>query len=132
MYGSSCKPEEIASLPHIQLLYLICYVFSKSIKFPILMWPKKDVPNLVTYLIRTSIFEWYVVRCGFKNEHQKDVSQEMITILGSIGNNMEGPIWPFNEHKNLHFDNEEDIHVSSKNYEESGYSLNLDLLAISY
>ena len=59
-----------------------------------------------TFLNPTPIFEWYVVRCGFKNEHQKDVSQEMITILGSIGNNMEGPIWPFNEHKNLHFDNE--------------------------
>lgn len=27
--------------------------------------------NLVTYLIRTLMFEWYVIRCGFKNGHQK-------------------------------------------------------------
>lgn len=32
-----------------------------------------------------------------------------------------------NEHENLQFDNEEYIHMSSKNY-ESGYSLDLDLL----
>ena len=27
---------------------------------------------------------------------------------------------PFSEHKNLHFDVDLDIHMSSKNYEESG------------
>ena len=30
-----------------------------------------DVPNSVTYLNQMPIFEWYVVRCGFKNEHNK-------------------------------------------------------------
>ena len=61
------------------------------------------------------------------------VLKYMITILGSIVNIIGGyqPIWPFNEHKNLHFDNEYDVHMSSKNYEESGYGLNLDSLAIS-
>ena len=34
----------------------------------------------------------------------------------------------FNERKNLYFDIESDFHVSSKNYEESGCRLNLDLL----
>ena len=36
------------------------------------------------------------------------------------------------KHKILHFDNEQGIHTSSKNYEESGHGLNLDLLTISY
>ena len=37
-------------------------------------------------------------------------------------------IWPFNEHKNLHSSNAWDIHMNSKNYEESGYGLDLELL----
>ena len=44
---------------------------------------------------------------------------------------MGGPVWPFNEHKNLHFDNEQDFYRSSENYEENRYSLKLDLLTIS-
>ena len=59
------------------------------------------------------------------------VSQDMITIQSSI-NQIDwqkggkhgggGPIWPSTEHENhLHFDNEEDIHMSSKKHEESGY-----------
>ena len=35
------------------------------------------------------------------------------------------------EHKNHQFDNEEDIHVSSKNYKESSCILGMDLLTIS-
>ncbi len=31
-----------------------------------------------------------------------------------------------------HFDDEYDIDMSSKTYEESGYNFNLDLLTISY
>jgi hypothetical protein len=34
------------------------------------------------------------------------------------------------EHKNVHFDIEKDIKLSSKNYEESGYNLNLDHLVL--
>ena len=61
-------------------------------------------------------------------------AQNMIIILDSIVNitGGVGPIWPFNKHKNLHFDNAHDIHMSSKNYGESGYSLDLDLLTISH
>ena len=40
------------------------------------------------------------------------------------------PLWTFHEHENLHFDNEEDVHMSSKNTKESGYGLNLHLLTI--
>jgi hypothetical protein len=32
------------------------------------------------------------------------------------------------EYKNLHFEIEQGIPISSKNYEESGYNLDLDLL----
>ena len=40
------------------------------------------------------------------------------------------PTWPFNEHKNLHIDNEQHIHTRSKNYDlKSDYDLKLDLLA---
>ena len=32
----------------------------------------------------------------------------------------------------LHFNNQQDIYVSPKNYEESGYGLNLGVLSTSY
>jgi hypothetical protein len=65
-----------------------------------------------------------MVRCVSKNGHQKEVrsreiglhAQTMLTILGSIVNiNWDRSIWSLNEHKNLHFDNEKDIHMSSEN-----------------
>ena len=43
----------------------------------------------------------------------------------------QGLIWPLNEPKNLHFDNESDIHMSSKNYEANGYGQDLDLPIMS-
>ena len=43
----------------------------------------------------------------------------IVTIMGSIVNIIGGAMCPLNEHKNLHFDNELDIHVKCKNYEES-------------
>ena len=54
--------------------------------------------------------------------------QNMLTILGPIVN-MIGRIyiWPLNEHKNLHFDNEWDIHMSSK---PMGKQHDLDLFII--
>ena len=66
-------------------------------------------------------------------------TQNFLIVLGSIVNIIiffggGGPIWPFNEHENLHFDHEcEDIHMIFKKNEESGYGLDLDLLiTISY
>ena len=41
-----------------------------------------------------------------------------------------GSIWPFNEHENLRFDNEYDIHMTSNIYEN--YVLDLDLLIIMH
>ena len=52
---------------------------------------KVDVPDSVTFLIRTPIFEWYVDWYGSKNKYQKGTCSKeiglysyMITILGSI------------------------------------------------
>ena len=50
---------------------------------------------LVTYLQRTPIFEWWLVRCGSRSGHQKDMflkeielcAQNLLTYLG-------GPMWP--------------------------------------
>ena len=55
---------------------------------------KRDNPYLVTFLIKTPIFEWYVLWCGFKNILQKDMFpknialcvQNMITIMNSTIN----------------------------------------------
>ena len=41
--------------------------------FPLLMLNKVSGPNSVIYLNGTPIFEWWVVRCRIKNEHQKDM-----------------------------------------------------------
>ena len=62
------------------------------------MDPKVDLPESVTYLNRTSIFEWYVVWCGSKNRYHKDMflrsialhAQNMVPILSSIVNITEG------------------------------------------
>ena len=43
----------------------------------------------------------------------KLITNLIVNITGRI-------LWPFNEHKNLHFDNESDIRMSSENYEKSG------------
>ena len=52
----------------------------------------------------------------------------LLTILGPWVKMIGGPIWPLNECENLHFENEWDIHMSSKNYEENGcYRHGLDL-----
>ena len=34
----------------------------------------RNGPNLITYNNGTPVFEWCVVRCGSRNEHQKDMT----------------------------------------------------------
>jgi hypothetical protein len=55
--------------------------------------------TLIWLLIRTPIFEWNVVWCGFNNEYQKGImslkeielhAQNMITIVGSTNNKIGG------------------------------------------
>jgi hypothetical protein len=40
-------------------------------------------------------------------------AQNMIPIVSSIVNQIEWHVWPFDERKNLHFDNQVDVHTSS-------------------
>ena len=55
---------------------------------------KESMPNLVTYLNLSPIFEWWAVRPRTKNGHHKDLcseesrlrAQNLSTILGSIVN----------------------------------------------
>ena len=74
--------------------------------------------------------EWISSRHVFKR--QETTSSKTIIILNALVNIVwEGPYDPFdNQHKNLHFHNEKDIHMSSKIYEESVCGLVLDLLTI--
>ena len=103
---------------------------------------KVDNPYSVAFLIRAPIFEWYVVWCGSKNGYQKGIMclkgiglcvKNLITILGSTYNIMGGDLYDhLMSTRILHFVSELDIHMSFENYEANGYSLNLDLLPISY
>jgi hypothetical protein len=103
-----------------------------------------DNPYLVPFLIRISIFEGNVVWCAPRTDNTTTCLKEIglcvqnnITILSSIVI----IIWwwwvggylydHFNEHKNLHYDNE-DIHMSSTNHKETFEGLDLDLLTILY
>lgn len=69
----------------------------------LLIIDKVDVPNSTTYANRAPYFEWCVVRYGSKNRHQNFMCLEEIairgqyvsTILVSIVNTIEGPMWPF-------------------------------------
>ena len=45
---------------------------------------KVDMPNLVPSLNRTPIFEWCVVKCGYKNEYQKDSCLKEIVLGANI------------------------------------------------
>lgn len=60
--------------------------------------------------------------------------QNMIIILGLIVNVIGGGelIWSFIEHDNLHFDNDKNIHMSTKDYEKSNYDFSLNLVTILY
>ena len=56
------------------------------------------MPNSSTEIIWIPVFKYYVVICGSKNRHQKDLhakeirlhAQNMITILGSMVNMIGG------------------------------------------
>ena len=67
--------------------------------------------NSVSYINRTSIFEWYVVRYASRNGRHKDVclneiglcAHNMLTILGSIINIIGGDLcdlWTLIIHSN--------------------------------
>ena len=80
-----------------------------------------------------------MIGCESKNGHQKGdmcwtdwitCSIFLLTILDAIVNIIGGTYDYLVTQASFHFDNEEDIHSSSKIYEESGYGHDLDLLII--
>jgi hypothetical protein len=83
---------------------------------PLLKWGTYtiDVPNLVTYLNQTPMFEWCVVRCISINGYQNDTcvkdsglcAQNMRTILGSIVNIIMDMYDHLMSTENLHFSND--------------------------
>ena len=44
------------------------------------MLDEVEVPYSATYLHRTCILEWYVISCGSKNRHQKDMCLKYIQL----------------------------------------------------
>lgn len=44
--------------------------------------------------------------------------------------NQGGAYWSFKKNEDLHFNSEQDIYMSSKNHNENGNALKLDLLVI--
>ena len=99
-----------------------------------------DVPNSVTYLHWTLIFDCCVVRCISKNRYPKrhlfkwDLTvcstHENYSKLNSQCNRRD----PYDHLMNMRIStvtNEYDTHMNSENYAESGDGLDSDLLTIS-
>jgi hypothetical protein len=85
------------------------------------------MPNPATYVNETPIFERYMIWCLIDIALR---AQKMRIVLSSEIVRIVGFMWPFNEHENLHFDTEWDIHA--KIYEANGYKHDVMLLTISY
>ena len=93
-------------------------------------------------LIKAPKFEWFVLWCGSKNGYQKDICLKEIglhahitmTILNLIANTIAGNLYDHltNPSEDLDFDKDSNIEPISKNHEESGYNLDVNLLTILY
>ena len=77
--------------------------------------------------------QWISKKHVFKTKLKYMLKYDSYSKLNSQHNlkGRRGGVWPFKEYENLHDDIKLDIHTSSKNYGESGYGLDLDLLTIS-
>ena len=84
---------------------------------------KVSGPNLI--LNQTSLIEWCVVTCELKKAHQKDVFERDWTTYSKFVNYSR-----FNRQHN--WGTYMIIQTSSRNNEENGYGLDLDLLIILY
>ena len=94
------------------------------------------LPLLIGHLYLSGMWLNLVPTIDQKDMSSKGIglrAQNMLTLLGAVVNMYfgGGGIWSLNKHTNLHFDNEQEIHMSSQNYEKSGYDLDLDLLTTS-
>ena len=105
------------------LLILILFIYSKFQSSSTGGNHKVDVLKLNTTTIWTLTYERYVIKCGSKNHHQKDMCLNGIGLCArniachSWFNSQHDqgiPIWPPNKQEYLHFDNDLDTHKSSK------------------
>ena len=105
--------------------------------------PKVDVPNSVPILIAHMYLSGLWLGVAPRTTIKKTSVWEVLNYVppyllnNTITNIQHGFVcvcvcgrrgYTTNEHENLHFGYEQNLHMSSKNYEESGYDLNLDLL----
>ena len=67
---------------------------------------KVDMPHLSTTIIKTPIFEWYVVMCGSKNWHQKRHVFKTYWSVCSIHGNHSKLNSQHDQAEDFHFDNE--------------------------
>ena len=92
-----------------------------------------DEPQLKSGFHWTTIYNWYVVRCGCKNGYEKDTCSHDTTCSKYANHSR-----LYNQHtfgepiRPLHFDSAKIIHMSSINYETNGYEYTLDLPIISH
>jgi hypothetical protein len=92
---TACSPESDKSNV-TQMVYFLVYKWDEFAKNP----PTSlvEVPKSNTTIIWTPLFEWYVVRCGSQNKHQRDMCFKEIglnveieaTTLGTIVNMIGG------------------------------------------
>ena len=94
----TCRQKEVVNSRPCYLAQRLMF-FSKNIT-QCFIWCKVSGPNLVTHPKGSHLFECCVLRCEFKNIHQRDMclnetrlrSQNLLIILGSIVNIIWVPI----------------------------------------
>ena len=110
-----------------------------SLRLPNVVHYQVDDPYSVAFLTKTPIFNWYVVWCGSKNGYQKHVLQKDWTMCPRYDNHSKvnsqlywGDLYDqvMSTRIFILIVNEIFVRGNSKNYEESGHGLNLDLLTI--
>ena len=69
------------------------------------------------FLISSKVFFLDLLHIRDWTNYASHLSSVVVNMIG-------GPIWPLDDHNNLHFDNEQDIHMSSKNDEATDYGHN--------
>jgi hypothetical protein len=97
------------------------------------------VPDSNIAVIWTPISEW-LIRCGCKNGHQKDMclkeiglqDQNMLTILGSIANMIGGDVYDHLMSAGIFTLIISKIFLNSEDFEANGYGQDLFLLIMSH
>ena len=82
---------------HLTLTYLCFYLMDGGgtcVRKPLMVEVGSvDVPDFVTYLNRTPIFEWYVVRCGSNKRYVLERDWTTCLNMLTISNSIVNTIW---------------------------------------